>query len=219
LATPYFQLRFDDVPSTQDVARERIADLPLLVAAASQTEGRGRSGTKWDNAERSLAVSMAFHDRPGDTRPVSLMAGVAAVRCTTGTTLKWPNDVLVGGAKVGGILVERGSGVTVVGMGLNLWWAVPPPHGASSVFDSDPGEEAHLEIGALWGAELMGLIESSGWPIEEYRDACVTLGSNITWEPDGAGQARDVTDDGALVVVTDSGEERLYSGAVRHVRG
>lgn len=217
MATPYFQLRRDEVASTQDVARNGIDDLPLLVVAASQTRGRGRSGADWENADRALAASLAFrHDR-GDARPFSLIAGLAATRAVSETSLKWPNDVMREDHKVGGILVERDDATTVVGLGLNLWWP-EAPEGAGAVFESDPGPSARDEIGALWGAELMELIDAAGWPVDSYRAACATLGKDITWEPDGIGKALDITRDGALVVQTDRGEEKLHSGAIRHIR-
>lgn len=217
MATPYFQKRFDSVPSTQDVARSQIRDLPLLVIAASQTEGRGRSGSEWLDADRALAVSLAFRHGDDDHRPLSLMAGLAAVRALEGIELKWPNDLMSEERKVGGILVERGGALSVVGMGLNLWWA-SPPEGMAGVFDDDPGEELHAEIGALWGAELMELIERDGWPTEEYRGVCRTIGQTITWEPGGTGRAVAVADDGGLTVETEAGRETIYSGSVSHVR-
>jgi BirA family biotin operon repressor/biotin-[acetyl-CoA-carboxylase] ligase len=217
LATPYFQERYDSVPSTQDVARERYDSLPLLVIASSQTQGRGRSGAHWDNADRAVAVSLVFASKAGDKRPISLMAGVAATRAVDGCFLKWPNDVLNDRGKVGGILVERSAGLTVVGLGLNLFWADPTP-GSASVFESDPGESAHVAIAALWGAELMEILTRDGWPRDAYLAACTTLGRSVTWEPDGAGLAIDVADDGGLVVESRAGVETLYSGAIKHIR-
>jgi BirA family transcriptional regulator, biotin operon repressor / biotin---[acetyl-CoA-carboxylase] ligase len=217
LATPYFQLRMKRVPSTQDVARDKLEELPLLVVAAEQTEGRGRSGAEWLTADRAIAASLAFHHADVEERPLSLMAGVAAVRATEGTSLKWPNDVMSGEAKVGGILVERSGDVTVIGLGLNLWWP-SAPEGMGALFDEDPGEEAHAEIGGLWGAELMEAIDNTGWPIDDYREMCDTIGRDITWEPDGSGRAVDVGPDGALLVETSQGVESLHSGAVSHIR-
>jgi biotin-(acetyl-CoA carboxylase) ligase len=124
----------------------------------------------------------------------------------------------VGKAKVGGILVEQTDGVVVAGMGLNLWWP-DPPEGIGAIYDDDPGPERHAEIGALWAAELLGLLRVDGWPIDEYRQACVTLGRDISWDPDGSGRALDVSKSGALVVEDDSGLHEIHSGAVRHVRG
>lgn len=195
-----------------------IDDLPVLVIAGSQARGRGRSGTPWETADRALAVSLAIHLDKHDQRPFSLMAGLAAIRAVGNTALKWPNDVLRDGLKVGGILVERNESATIVGLGLNLWWP-RPDDGAGALFDSDPGPTVRDEIGAVWGAELIDLIDTPGWPIDEYRGACSTLGQAISWQPDGRGRAVDVTEDGALIVETPSGMETIYSGAVHHVRG
>ncbi|HEY6635552.1 MAG TPA: biotin--[acetyl-CoA-carboxylase] ligase [Acidimicrobiia bacterium] len=218
MATPYFQLRRDEVPSTQDLAREKLEGLPVLLVAASQTAGRGRSGSDWRTADRAVAVSFAFRHRGGDDRPLSLMAGLAAVRALPGTRLKWPNDVMGDGAKVGGILVERSGDVTVVGLGLNLWWSTPQPD-ATALFAADPGPGATWETGALWGAELTELIDAEGWDRDAYSAVCTTLGKRITWEPGGSGLAREVNEAGELVVESDAGVETLRSGAVRHVRG
>jgi hypothetical protein len=65
---------------------------------------------------------------------------------------------------------------------------------------------------------MMALIEEDGWPIDVYRKACVTLGRDVEWEPDGRGRAVDVAPDGALIVEGDAGTETVYSGVVRHVR-
>jgi BirA family biotin operon repressor/biotin-[acetyl-CoA-carboxylase] ligase len=132
--------------------------------------------------------------------------------------LKWPNDLQVADAKVGGILVEQSEGVMVIGMGLNLWWP-DAPDGVGALHEEDPGPRLHAEIGALWSAELLGLLRAEGWPIDEYRQACVTLGLDIEWDPDGAGRALDISDNGALLIEDGSGERAIHSGAVRHVRG
>ncbi len=217
MATPYFQYTFDSVPSTQDVARDKLEDLPVLAIAARQTEGRGRTGNTWLNAEQAFAASLAYRHPVRDGRPISLMAGVAARRALGSVDLKWPNDVQRGGLKIGGILVERSGGVTVVGFGLNVSWE-DPPEGVGALFDEPVGESRHVELAALWGAELARLLEGTGWPIGDYRDSCVTLGRQITWEPDGAGKAVDVTDDGGLIVETDDGPQVITSGEVHSVR-
>jgi biotin-(acetyl-CoA carboxylase) ligase len=161
---------------------------------------------------------MAFRVPDDDQRPFSLMAGVAAGRAIGGLALKWPNDLMTAGGKAGGILVERSSGVVVVGMGLNLWWP-DPPDGVSALRDSDPGEDAHAPIAGLWAAELLALVSEPGWPLDEYRSLCETVGREITWEPDGKGTAVDVDPGGGLVVEMAGRREVIASGTVSHVRG
>ena len=76
----------------------------------------------------------------------------------------------------------------------------------------DVGEDGeHLFI-------AMELLEGEGWPIDDYRSVCHTIGREITWDPGGSGLAVDVDHDGALVVETDLERLTLHSGAVRHVR-
>lgn len=189
-----------------------------MVIASGQTRGRGRSGAEWITAPRALAVSLALKVEHKERRPISLMAGVAVSRSLDEVKLKWPNDVLVGDAKVGGILVERNDHTVVAGLGLNLYWP-DAPSGFGALYRSDPGPDRHAEVGALWAAELMSMIEGEGWPLGEYREACTTIGREIAWEPDGYGRAKDVLDSGELVVDTESGRTSIHSGAVSHVRG
>lgn len=218
MATPYLQFRFDTVPSTQDLARKRFEHLPVLVQATGQSAGRGRRGSAWLNADRALAASLAVRVPTADSRPLSLMAGVAATRAAEGTALKWPNDVLLGELKVGGILVERSGDRAVIGLGLNLWWP-DPPKGAGALYGRDPGPDRHAEIGGLWAAELMRDLDGDGWPLDEYREKSVTLGRDVTWEPGGSGRAIEIGSDGGLVVELDDGQRNtLYSGAIRHLR-
>lgn len=216
MATPYLQIREEEVPSTQDRARAELDLLPVVVMAQRQSAGRGRSGAGWLTAPRALAVSIALRPPHEDRRPFSLMAGVAIVRVLEQVTLKWPNDVMVGGAKVGGILVER-SGEMVVGLGLNLWWP-DAPEGVGALHGADPGPEEHARIAGVWAAELMRLIDDGGWPEEEYKASCATLGRDITWEPEGMGTAIDITHDGGLVVDVDGVRQTIASGAIRHLR-
>lgn len=112
-------------------------ELPLWVIADTQTGGRGRSGRPWVSEPGNLHASVAFRsDAPLEKAgQLSLLAGIAvidAVRATmdlapgTELRLKWPNDILIGSAKAGGILVEStsvraGPGfLAILGFGLNL---------------------------------------------------------------------------------------------------
>jgi len=119
--------------------------------------------------------------------------------------------------KVGGILVERSDEVAVVGLGLNLWWP-DPPAGMTALFEEDPGEGRYAEVGALWGAELMRILDEGEWPIDEYRSICETLGVDVGWEPDHVGRAVDIAEDGGLIVDRDGTTQTIFSGEVQHLR-
>lgn len=210
----------DDVTSTQDVAREAFDSMPLLVVAGRQQQGRGRQGHEWVNAPRGIAASLAFAPSwPAETWPlIPLVAGLSARR-TFAVDLKWPNDLMTRGRKVGGILVESAGGVVVVGLGVNLWWPSPPA-GADALFDDDPGSEVAVESSIEWTDALLAAIDAGPdeWGADEYRRACVTIGRRVRWEPHGEGLALDISDEGRLIVETSAGRLALASGDVRHVR-
>ena len=116
----------ESVTSTQDVAR----NLPIgsIVIAEHQTAGRGRQEHRWE-APPGTALLVSFVLAPNPL--LSLAVGVAAAEaCDQGVRLKWPNDLLLGGRKVGGILVEASPAKAVCGIGINLTWA---PKGAASL--------------------------------------------------------------------------------------
>ncbi|HEX2420430.1 MAG TPA: biotin--[acetyl-CoA-carboxylase] ligase, partial [Acidimicrobiia bacterium] len=128
MTTPYSVHVFDEVTSTQDVARQTFRERPVVVIASRQTSGRGREGTAWQNAPRALAMTAAFGlGWSPHWSLASLVAGLSAATVLGPQVgLKWPNDLLIGEGKVGGILVEVTGETVAVGCGLNLWWPDPP---------------------------------------------------------------------------------------------
>jgi BirA family biotin operon repressor/biotin-[acetyl-CoA-carboxylase] ligase len=132
IALPGVEVRvLERCTSTNSVLMNNPDSGPVLLAAEEQTAGRGRRGRRWHSAPGagvtfSLARSL---NRPArDAAGLSLVAGVAVARALRGlgatqAALKWPNDLVAAGAKLGGILVEtRSRGRTtraVIGIGLN----------------------------------------------------------------------------------------------------
>jgi BirA family transcriptional regulator, biotin operon repressor / biotin---[acetyl-CoA-carboxylase] ligase len=119
--------------STNDVLLESsAAATPSLLAAEIQTAGRGRRGRRWHSSPGAgITFSLAQRvQRPlGELSALSLVAGVATARAlralgASQTALKWPNDLVVGEAKLGGILVETrnqsGGTLVVIGVGINM---------------------------------------------------------------------------------------------------
>jgi BirA family transcriptional regulator, biotin operon repressor / biotin---[acetyl-CoA-carboxylase] ligase len=222
MATPYSLLTFDEVTSTQDVARDRYQGMPLLVVAAGQRSGRGRSGRAWQTAPRALAASLAVKPRWPAERltTLPLVAGLSAREAIGDRVLlKWPNDLLLDHLKVGGILVEMSGEVAVVGWGLNLWWP-DPPVGIGGLFSTDPGTTTGGEIAPAMADSFLRRLagDPDHWGLDEYRSSCLTLGREVSWEPNGSGKAVDIAGDGALVVETGDGIQYLRSGEVRLIR-
>lgn len=222
MATPYVLVELGIVGSTQHEARSRYKGAPVLVTADRQTAGRGRLGRTWVHAPLALAASLCC--APGwpepSFGPIPLVAGLAA-RDAAGDAvrLKWPNDLLIDGRKVGGILVEADGGVVTVGLGINLWWP-DPMEGAGSLLKSNPGPEAAVWMAEQWADRLLERLSAGPgrWGRDEYAAACGTIGADIIWEPAGSGTATGIAPDGGLVVTTSEGETVLRSGEVGEVR-
>lgn len=137
------------VESTNRALLERRFDTrrPHVLLAARQTGGRGRRGRSWVSSDHgSLCMSLAWWCRrpPREVAGIGIAAGIACAEALAslgvGVGLKWPNDLVAGGLKLGGILTEArgeadGSTRTVIGVGINL-----------DLHDAD----AHARIGQPW---------------------------------------------------------------------
>ena len=129
-AAPIPLLRFDEIDSTNAEARRRAdaGDLgPLWITANRQTAGRGRRGRSWETGYGNLAATLllTLDKPPAEAALISFVTAlavsdlVAAYVPPSIVKLKWPNDVMVAGRKVSGVLIESGRAV-----GDHLWLAV-----------------------------------------------------------------------------------------------
>ncbi|MCL4501591.1 MAG: biotin--[acetyl-CoA-carboxylase] ligase [Deltaproteobacteria bacterium] len=233
---------FDVVASTNDLAKElaaREAPEGTLVVAESQTCGRGRLGRQWDSPPGSgLYVSLLLRPKlpPTEMPQITLTTAVAVARAlnrVTGVTpgIKWPNDLLLDGKKVGGILTEMETESEqirhlVVGLGLNVNNTAFPAELepiATSLVLATGRRHPRLEILQAWLEEFEDLYErflarKFAGILDEWRSLTVTLGNRVTVRqgPETiCGQALEVAPDGALLVETDAGEVvRVTSGEI-----
>lgn len=197
-------MRRKSVTSTQDVAR--LLPIGSVVVADHQTAGRGRLDHRWE-APPGTALLVSFVLRPNPL--LSLAAGVAAAEAIgADVRLKWPNDLLLHGAKVGGILVEAGPAKAICGIGINLTWA---PEGAAKL---------NRERDALLSALRIQLERwASASPAEvltRWRELSDTLGRRVRVELPGRiieGTAQDIGPSGELIV----DGAPVASGSVTHL--
>ena len=119
----YTLAAFDTIGSTNDEAKRRAGEGAAegtVVWARSQLGGRGREDRTWVSPPGNLYCSVVL--RPAAiSAQIGFVAALAAAEAVgPDATLKWPNDVLLGGRKVAGLLLEAGAGWIVVGCGINL---------------------------------------------------------------------------------------------------
>jgi len=216
-----------------------------VLAADEQTAGRGRMGREWVS-QPGAALTFSVLLRPGNVPParrgwLPLLAGVAvarSVRATSGlpAKLKWPNDVLIGGRKLCGILAEQSAdGAVVIGMGVNVSTTadgLPARPGAL------PATSIAIEGGKVSRQKLLAEIlrqlernyvsfrdhpdpEATGL-LNEYRTLCATLGQQVRAELPGenslTGEATDVDADGRLLIRSGRTETPVSAGDIVHLR-
>jgi BirA family biotin operon repressor/biotin-[acetyl-CoA-carboxylase] ligase len=234
-----WSLHFEPVcDSTQDLARAAAtagADQGWLIATDLQQAGRGRQGHAWITPPASaLLLSLVLRPPIDVVNKLPLLVGLAVAGGIESTTrlspdLKWPNDVLLDGKKLAGILIERPTGGTVViGMGINVNQARDQlPEGAASLalaLGQPVEREALLAVilNDLGNAYERADREGVQWIVPAWRSRSSMLGQRISFVRDSErvlGQALDLTDEGALVVATDDGRRlELIAGEVERIR-
>jgi BirA family biotin operon repressor/biotin-[acetyl-CoA-carboxylase] ligase len=209
-----------------------------VLVAEEQVAGRGRLDRQWHAPARSgLTMSMLVRPAaPPSTWPLlPLLTGVAAVEALRAVArvvavLKWPNDVLVDGRKLGGILVERVEDFAVIGIGINVSLRddeLPVPTATSVALAGGVADRESLakELLRALGRRYVAWETAGGVPeavVPAYREICATIGADVVVQQPGGGElvgtAREVDDTGALVVVDAEREHRISAGDVVHVR-
>ena len=223
LGRPRLHLR--TTTSTNDRARAlAIAGAPhgTLVTATEQTAGRGRQGRTWTAAAGdALLMSLVLRDPPA---LLPLAAGLAVAEAAgPASVVKWPNDVLIDGRKVAGILAEGRSdeGWAVLGIGLNVALRVdelpPELHDTAGTLGLEPADlEPTLE--RLMGALERALALDTSALLEAYRTRDALRGHEVSWSG-GRGTAAGIDGAGRLVVeLGDGGRTALSAGEVHLLR-
>lgn len=213
---------FDEIDSTNVYALAQGRDGQVIVADR-QSAGRGRRGRSWHSAPGlGLWFTVVLEDAPEGL----VFAAALAVRdavAEASPTIKWPNDVLIGGRKVCGILAERRDAITALGIGINVAHAeddFPPELRATAV-------SLLTQTGRRWDRaallrevlrcldERVMLIASGQLDTvhAEWSEACALAGKAIRFDGE-SGVVEAIEQDGSLRVNTNEGVRRLYAADI-----
>ncbi len=229
---------YPSLTSTMGVARreaQQEAAEGTVIIADEQTAGRGRLGRVWLSPRGSIALSIILYPSLSHLPSLIMLASLAVVHSIEAVTglksqTKWPNDVLVNGRKVCGILIEsdvQGNAVNyaIIGIGINAnlrladFPEILPI--ATSLSDELGRDVSRLSIirCLLVETERVYLALSAGESIyEEWRDSLVTLGRRVcvkTGEAIYEGVAESVARDGSLLLRGPDGSlTRIVAGDV-----
>jgi BirA family transcriptional regulator, biotin operon repressor / biotin---[acetyl-CoA-carboxylase] ligase len=231
----------DEVASTNTyLMQNKNAAHATCVAAHVQTHGKGRRGRSWvSQLGASLTFSLLWRFQCGAAAlsGLSLAVGVALIRALTSlgvnkAQLKWPNDVLVDGKKLAGILIElqgdlEGPSAAVIGVGVNLQL----PKNVLASIDQPAIDVATVSEAAINQSELLGVILKHLADVLSGFEAHGFVGLRDEWLsyhaydnkqvrmllPNGTevqGMVKSVADDGILLVETALGLQRFSAGEI-----
>lgn len=231
----------EEINSTNTWAKENLDRFGPIgaVYTTSQTEGRGRRGHSWLNAAgQALYYTVVLKTPLAQPESLPLFASLAAAdalkrRYGMDCQIKWPNDLLLNGKKIVGILCEGlpDRHAIVCGIGINLaqpqeyFDAMELPHATSLALSGlpvrlpDDAEALARSMTDFGFDRALPPFERDGFAAirETYKARCVNLGRRVTFDG-GSGLAEDVDEQGRLVVRTESGAVRVFTGEVS-VRG
>ena len=231
----------ESTASTNDDAKQALregAPTGTVIVARAQTAGRGRQGRAWEAAPGGCLMGSLVINRILPARRLALLSLAAGwavhgfcMQYARNAQLKWPNDVLVGGRKLAGILCEsvtRGDEVlgAVIGVGCNLHVRGLPPElqATATSFEEHSDHVPDLENAA---ADLFArvlhvaddvLARGLGPHLDRLNAVHALAGLEVQAQSGARGVVREIDDEGRLVVQTPTGTERWSSGEVHLVR-
>lgn len=234
-------LDFDEADSTNNVARaltEEVASgSKVVVSVVRQTAGRGRRGRQWIDCAGNLFMSLAVEVAVKDLGRLVLLSSLCLFKTIKELSkdvdvkveLKWPNDVLVNGGKISGILLEKGSGdYFVIGIGVNI---AASPKGNVAAYPLISLREAGIDTDrvtflknyvAIWDKTRDTWDKEGFEPLRQMWLANVKgLGEeiNVTDEKETKkGIFSGVDEDGALLLGGAAGIRKIRAGDVFYIK-
>jgi BirA family biotin operon repressor/biotin-[acetyl-CoA-carboxylase] ligase len=227
--------RHDLIDSTNDealrLARDGASD-GTVVVARQQSAGRGRQGRIWVSPPGNLYVSYLFRTSrfPGVATGRVAEIGFVAVLAVAdtldtiiaGCRLKWPNDVLLAGAKIAGILTEMTGDAIVIGIGINVAHSPPdmpyPVISAASLGGTASADDVLVTLTARLDQRLADWQAHGFGPVREaWLQRGPILGQMLTARVGASsisGGFAGLAEDGALLLTTPDGPRRIVAGEV-----
>ena len=223
----------DEVGSTNDAAKDyaqKAAGQKLVIAAKRQTAGRGRRGRSWLSLDGNLFFSMLFEFELKNlgklimASALSLLDAIKQYDKTADVVLKWPNDVLLNGAKVSGILLEKGEGeYMITGIGVNIRQS---PQGADMLYPTTSLKAAGIETTPdeflhKYLFEFTANLKLANEDLrQKWLDNAKGIGAEIVVRQNGQEQKgifMGIDENADLLLKTEREEEKILAGDVFYV--
>jgi len=222
---------FDEVSSTNDAVKTLFETYQkrCVVSAKRQTNGRGRLGRKWESEDGNLFASFAYQIDPKNVGQYVILSALAAFETIQSFALphkpkiKWPNDILIQGKKICGILFEKGEGdYFVMGIGINV--AITPKienplYQTTSLADFNIHTDRLSVLEKLVSSfdALEAVYQTQGFnSLKQYwLDNAYGRGKNIcvrNYQSELKGILKGLDETGALILQTPEGTRKIFAG-------
>ncbi len=230
---------FEEITDSTNLLAKRNLSLDegTLFIANCQTKGRGRLGREW-SSEKDSGIYMSLLLKPQtdaeDISKITLICGCAVSRVIKNSQIKYPNDIVVDGKKICGILCEmvqdeNKNPAVICGIGINVnnqSFDKELQDKATSLFVQTGQKHSRVKIIQDFLCEFEMIYEeflSHGISsvMQEYRQKCVNIGKEVVANYQNkkvVGLCTDITDDGAIAIQTDSKILKINTGEIS-VRG
>jgi BirA family biotin operon repressor/biotin-[acetyl-CoA-carboxylase] ligase len=230
-----FSIRhYETIGSTNDEARRLAlegAPHGTVLHADEQTAGRGRLTRTWFSPPGNLYLSVLLRTGTPPTRAgeISFVTALAVADTVEALLprrirpmLKWPNDVLVNGAKISGILLEREGDATIIGVGLNVLQSPPNANYKTTTIVANGGiasvDSARDILLGRFGQHLDAWLADGFTPIRDlWLERSYPVGASVRVNAQGEsieGAFAGLDQDGALLLDTPDGRQRVLAGDV-----
>lgn len=218
----------ESVSSTMDVAFKlaKLGERNIVILANNQWAGRGKDYRVWFSDDKSLSFSIIIDGKGLKKKPLTTILASVLVRrgimshLAIPINLKWPNDIIFKGKKLGGILGENFDDFIIVGVGINVNTInfpsyLPEAISLRQILGKEIDKMAiFTNIINEFSTNYDLLLEGDELLIKEWKKACIMLGERIKFKNYNnilEGIISDVSEDGALVIITDGQKKKIYS--------
>lgn len=217
----------ESIDSTMNWARSRVqAGAPegTIIIADTQTGGRGRRGNEWQSPTGNLYMTFIVMPDEEQMRALPFLCALAVHKSLNhpDVTLKWPNDILYQGRKLGGVLIEREGKAALCGIGVNI---VSAPEGSAKKEEFTNAMKPSLLVRHILQAFTPLYKNPQNWQ-QQWMDKAAFVNQSITFIHGGqkmSGVFKGIDDNGLAIIANENNDVRSYASAeikeVRHAAG
>lgn len=214
-------LIFDTIDSTNKYAKNYVNQRDALIVSLHQSKGRGRYGRFFYSPKnQGLYFSLLLHDQNPGAQIATLTIALAISNTLKNTTIKWPNDILINGKKLGGILCEgviknNNFEKIIIGVGINLFLKQPPKeleNVITSYHHFDENIDSNKLLANIINEYFRLRLMSNSQIIRHYKMKCDTLKQAVKID-DIVYETVDINNEGHLVCKDRKGTEIIFTAS------